>query len=469
MRIPIPFLGASYESTSKSTNSQECVNLYPEADPAQGKNALILVGTPGLELFSTLGASPIRGSRAMKGFIYAVSGNILYSVLPNGVKAEIGALQTSSGNVSMVDNGTQLMIVDGDYGYIYNTSTEVFAQITDADFPGADTVAFLDGYFVFNKPNTGSFMITGLYDGTTVDALDIKTAEGHPDNILAIHANKRFIFAFGEKTTEVYWNSGNADFPLERVQGGFMQIGLAARWSVGRLGRTLLWLSEDEHGNGRVVKSDGMSSVPISTPAIEYQIGRYGAIADAEADTYRQDGHEFYVLSFPSAGQTWVYDLTTGVWHERSSNGGRWRAKSSVHYLNTHYIGDYANGNIYKMKIDYYSENGEEIKRVRVSPPVYEKDQNIFYENLIIEFEPGVGLTTGQGSDPQAMLQWSDDRGYTWSNEHWKTIGKKGKYKNKAIFKRIGYSSDRRFRLTISDPVEVRIIAAYANVELGYA
>lgn len=479
--MKIPFVGQAYTGRSLNVNAQRCVNLYPEIDGADGKNVLALHGTPGLALFATVGSSAMRSMDVIGSKMYVVSFNKFYEVLANATTTEKGTLLTSIGRVSIANNGTQVMIVDGTYGYIYNTSTGTFTQITDTDFPGADTVCFLDGYFVFNKPNTGSFMITGLYDGSTVDALDIATAEADPDNLIAVLNDHRQLWCFGDFTTEVYYNSGNADFPFERIGGAFIEHGLAARWSIAKCDNGIFWLAQSKTGKGYIVKASGYAPQIVSTRAIEYQINTYSTISDAFAYSYIEEGHTFYVITFPTGNATWVYDAATDMWHERAyrntttGNLGRHRGNAYAFFNGFHMVGDFENGKIYKMLLNTYTDNGDPIKRVRADRHISDGDMNnLFHSRLQVDMEVGVGLASGQGSNPQAMLDWSDDGGHTWSSEIWGGIGSvsvggTGEYKKRIVFRRLGQSRDRVYRLTITEPVKVAIIGASLEITKGAA
>lgn len=433
---------------------------------------MALYGTPGLKLFADISAAPVRGKITVDSVIYTVMGEKLYSVLSNGIVTELGTLSTSSGRVGMDNNKTQIMIVDGPNGYIYTLATGVLAPITDPDFPGADTVAFLDGYFIFNVPDTDSFMITALQDGFLINALDIKSAEAQPDKIIAVVEDHRELWAFGENTIEVFYNSGNADFPFDRIDSAFIEWGLAARWSVGRGDNTIFFLAKNQRGQGTVMAINGYQPQVISTPAIEFQIDQYDNISDAFGFCYQEEGHYFYELTFPSAGATWVYDRATQLWHERASrdsNGNltRHRVDSYTNLLGEHIVGDYEVGKLYKMKMDIYDEDGTPIERIRRAQHLSQDLKRIFFNKFQVDLEAGVGLTTGQGSDPQASLRWSDDGGHTWSHEHWVSMGKIGKYTQRAIWRRLGQSRDRIFELKITDPVKVALIGATMEVNTG--
>jgi hypothetical protein len=469
--MEIPFVGGAYLDRSTNLNAQRCVNLYPVLDKEEGKVPIALYGTPGLKSFANIGVtSPVRGMIVAGSFLYAVCGSGFYRIDTSGTVTSRGTLDSSSGYCWMAYNGTtgnQIMIVDGTTGYIYNTSTTTFAKITDANFPGASSLTFQDGYFIVSRPDTGQFYISASYDGTNWDASDYATAEGHPDNLMAVVSDHRELWLFGEETTEVWYNSGNATFPFERKIDEILERGLGAVASVVQMDNTIFWL--DNHR--MVQRAEGYRPHIISTRQIEYQFASYSTVSDAIGFSYVQDGHSFYILTFPIANKTWVYDAATNFWHERSSypNDGRWRANYYVYFDNKRLIGDHSNGKIYELDLDTYTDDGEEIKAKRTTQVIHKDRKNLFFHKLEIDFESGVGIATGQGNDPQAMLKWSDDGGHTWSNEHWRSMGKIGEYTKRAIWRRLGKSRERIFDLTISDPVKRVILAADADITVGTA
>jgi hypothetical protein len=346
----------------------------------------------------------------------------------------------------------------------------VFAQITDPDFTGAGTVCYLDGYFVYNEPDSQKIWITQLLDGTSVDPLDFASAEGSPDGVVALNTIHRELWVFGTDTTEVWYNSGATDFPLIPIQGAFNETGCIAPYSVAKLDNSLFWLGNDPRGFGVVFRSNGYAAQRVSTHAVEYAIQNYGTITDAVAYSYQQEGHAFYVISFPTANATWVYDVATGSWHERASlvNGefARHRSNCQCNFQSTTLVGDYVNGNIYKFDLDVYADNGAPQKWLRSWRALPSGQNNLkrtAQHSLQLEIESGVGLVLGQGDDPQAMLRWSDDGGHTWSNEHWKSMGKIGEYGYRNIWRRLGMTQklrDRVYEVSGTDPVKIAIMGA---------
>jgi hypothetical protein len=375
-----------------------------------------------------------------------------------------------TGPVSMADNGTQLFVAVNPQGYIYNVSTDVFQQITDPDFPGAVTVGYIDGYFVFNEPNSQKIWVTSLLDGTQVDPLEFTSAEGNPDNVVAIFVDHREVWVYGTNSTEVWYNAGLIDFPLARIQGAFNELGCAAPYSVAKMDNQIYWLGKDARGQGMVFRASGYMGQRISTHAIEWQMQEYPDLSDAVGYTYQQDGHSFYVLNFPTANTTWVFDVATGAWHERASfaNGqfNRHRGNSQMFFNATTVIGDFQNGKIYAFDLNTYSDDGEPQKWLRSWRALPTGANNLartVQHSMQLDCESGVGLNTGQGSDPQVMLRWSDDGGHTWSNEHWKSMGQIGRTATRTIWRRLGATMkirDRVYEVSGTDPVRIYIMGA---------
>lgn len=173
-----PILGSAYVARSVNAADARMVNLFPEIVPEGGKEPAFLNRAPGLKLKVSVGDGPIRGMWQFGANLYVVSRDKLYKVSPGYVVTTLGTVSGIQGPVSMADNGTQLFIACNGPSYIYNSQTNAFQQITDGDFPGAVTVSYLDGYFVFNEPNSQKIWVTSLLNGTDIDPLDFASAEG---------------------------------------------------------------------------------------------------------------------------------------------------------------------------------------------------------------------------------------------------------------------------------------------------
>jgi Phage stabilisation protein len=462
-----PILGSAYVARSVNAADNRMVNLFPEAVPEGGKEPGFLTRAPGLRLLATIGAGPIRGMWQFGAYAYVVSGTTLYKVDTAYTATSLGTI-VGSGPVSMSDNGTQLMIVANPNGYIYNSSTGVFGQITDPDYPGAVTVSYLDGYFVFNEPDSQRIWVTSLLDGTTIDPLDFASAEGAPDGLVACIVDHREAWLFGTASVEVWYDAGLADFPLARIQGAFNEIGCAAPYSIAKLDNGLFWLGSDARGKGIVYRANGYTGQRISTHAVEWQIQQYTDISDAVGYTYQQEGHAFYVLNFPLANTTWVYDVATQAWHERASFSdgalNRHRGSCQVQFNGETIVGDYQDGRIYAFDTFVYADDTaiqKWIRSWRALPTGQNNLKRSANHSLQIDLETGVG--DGVTEDPQMMLRWSDDGGHTWSSEHWMSVGKIGEYLRRAIRRRLGMTQklrDRVYEISGSDPVKITIMGA---------
>lgn len=464
-----PILGGSYVARSVNAADSRMVNLFPEGVPEGGKDPAFLNRAPGLRLLATVGTGPIRGLWRMGDYGYVVSGKSLYRIDSSWNSVFIGNL-SGTGPVSIADNGTQMFIACNGPSFIYNATTEEFAQISDPDFPGAVTVGYLDGYFVFNEPQSQKVWVTSLLDGTSIDPLEFASAEGSPDLLVALIVDHREAWLFGTNSVEVWYDAGAADFPLQRIQGAFNEIGLAAAYSVAKLDNGLFWLGADSRGQGIVYRSNGYTGRRISTHAVEWQIQQYGDISNAIGYTYQQDGHAFYVLVFPDHDTTWVYDVSTELWHERAAfsdgNFHRHRGNCQMAFNSEVVIGDFENANVYAFDLNVFTDNGASQKWLRSWRALPTGKNNLnrtSHHTLQLDCETGVGLNTGQGSDPQVMLRWSDDGGHTWSNEHWSSMGRIGQYGYRTFWRRLGMTMkirDRVYEVSGTDPVKIAITGA---------
>jgi hypothetical protein len=316
-------------------------------------------------------------------------------------------------------------------------------------------------------------MISGL-DSLTFDALDIASAEGNPDGLVGLVSDGQATYLFGDYTTEVFYDSGNADFPFERIQGALMGVGCAAAFSIQDVGGVPYWLGRTKLGRGIVYRAQGYKPERISTHAIETVIQGLGDVSAARAWTYEQSGHQFYCLNLPGATTTWVFDVSTGLWHERSylSNGVDQRHRADCHAFayETNVVGDYENGNLYALDPETKSDNGDPIARERTSPHISKDGNYATHSRFQLDLETGVGIDgSGQGTDPQVILQWSDDGGHSWSAERWASAGSIGQRRTRVNFRRLGAARDRVYKVRITDPVKTTLIGANLDIEEGVA
>jgi hypothetical protein len=464
------FVGPSYEAANPLQDAQRLINWFVEIDQnSEAKAPIALLGAPGLISAATGPSAPVRGMWPLPGNTQGavvIGGN---AYLFNGTTlTQIGTLGTFTGPVWIRDNGAGHVVTfdDGSNIYGYHLLNQTWTAVGSA----GQGVVFIDGWLVFGLPGSQQFFTSPVYWNGT-DAFDgsyFALKDAASDNLVLPIEHNRQLWLIGERTTEVWYDAGGQYFPFSRLQGAMLDIGCQAPGSVCRTGKGLIWLARSERGENVVVLTRDYDFDPVSTPAVAYQISQYATVSDAVAFVYSEEGHEFYQITFPSADVTWVFDLTTGMWHQRASFDAstgqfhRHRANCSMNLNGNIYVGDYQNGTIYQMTRKAYDDAGAPLVAVRRTPHVWDKGERnrVRQTWLQIEFTPGQGLANGQGSDPQIMMRMSNDAGFTWGNEHWTSIGKIGEYKRRAVWMRLGMARDRVYEVRISDPVPRDVVGA---------
>jgi hypothetical protein len=474
-----PFAGAAYSPESRAVDRQTCVNLYPEVrETATGpEDGLHLVHTPGLLRLATIPDNgPLRGIYATRGLercFVAASGG-LYELKSDFSLEMRGTWPIATAPVSMADNGVELLVVDGEQGYVLTLSTNTWRSVESTAFPGAEFVGFVDGYFVLARPNTGQWFVSGLYNGRVYDALEFATAEGAPDILLSLLVSHREVWLFGRDTTEIWFDAGNVGFPFARIDGAFLEQGILAAHSAVAMGTSIYWLGRNQYGAGIVYRAVGYQPQRISTHAIEYQLRQQAQLETATAYSYQAGGHDFYVLNCAAA--TWVYDITTGLWHERRSFlapgntvQSRHRVAACAWVFGRHCVIDYVFPYVYALDDHTYLDDTEAIVRERTGPEITEEQQWIMHQRLELASEKGTGADGAPlvGQVPAWLLDWTDDAGGTWSVPQYGTPGAIGALGTRSLWRRLGRSRERRYRLRTSDPVRTILTSAVLHVELG--
>ena len=341
---------------------------------------------------------------------------------------------------------------------------------TDGAFTGGTAVDIVDNYFVYNRPDTQQFGASNVLSPIS-GSTSFSSKDGAPDNLVTLIVDHREVYLLGEVSSEVWIDAGTSPFPLQRIPGTSTQHGIAAKFSVARLGNSFAYLSRNIRGQAQIVQMNGYVPTRISTHAVENSLTNQ-TVSDAVGWTYQLEGHEVYVISFPSIGLTWCYDVASGMWHKwlYTNNLGQYeraRGNCCAQFQGLVMVGDYSNGKIYKLDPSNYTDDGQYVRRLRRAPHLVADFQRGYFDELQIQFQPGVGNSTGSGINPQAMLRWSDNGGSTWSNEHWTSIGLIGKYANRAIWRRLGWARDRVFEVSITDPVKAVIVSANLKSSAG--
>lgn len=470
MKLPLAY--SSDTLRSKEAGSSRLVNWYAEKG---GKDGIYIKPIPGFAVFAALVPDVGSGVRSLytasNGIMYAIAGNTLFELTSNGTSINRGNINTSSGQISMADNGLQLMISEESAGWTYTFLTNALAAVPT--FPGGGPVIYQGSYFLTIAVDSQKFYVSNLLNGNTWDSLDFSSADSSPDNLISIIRNGNDVWLMGEASTEVWYNTGNADFPYEKIQGAESEIGCVSKYGVAQINDHIIWVGANGEGKGQIWMSNGYTPQRISTYAVEFSLSEMPLLSDAVAYTYQEGGHVFYVVNFNQGKKTWSFDITEGRWHERmqwDSNlkiEKRQRANTHAFFNEKNYVGDYQTSTIYLLSETEYLDNTLPIIRICEIPNIHAERNRMFFKQIELDIERGVGLTNGQGSDPQIMMQWSDDGGHTWNNEYWRSAGKVGEYTKRVIWRQLGESRSRSFRFKTSDPVNFTLIGLTADVEIG--
>lgn len=444
----IRFGTGSYQHRSLPISAQRMVNCYLEIAPPGAKSPVAVVSGYGVLPWSTVGNGPLRGGVVVNGTAYVVSGNGFFRLNENRTTTQLGTVPGSA-VATLAGDGTNIAIATGGSLYIYNGSA--VTQVTDPDFPGASWVGFLDGFIPIIEPQSGRLWINETpYVPTNWNALDFVTAEAAPDDLLWAVISHRELYAFGRESIEVFYNSGDADSPLRRTDSGVIEIGIMSEGAAVKTDNGIYFLGAD----GLVYRISGYSLERVSQHAVEQAIERY-ADKSCRALSWTEGGHKF--AGFQFAEGTWVYDLSTQLWHERVSLSGPWQVTSTLAAYGKTLVMDRTN-RIGYLDADTFAEWDAPLCGICTAPSVADENRYLFHSRLELQFEQGVG--TLSTPNPKVMLDWSDDGGRTWSSEHWRDLGAMGEYRSRAVWQRLGRARDRVYRYAITDRVRRTLIQA---------
>jgi hypothetical protein len=466
-----PLLGPSVPSKSVEQNRRELLNMYLAPAQNNPNYDVVAYSRPGLTPWTTVEGAEVRAMYAQNNVLYVVVGDTLYSVTTGGATTSLGTLSTASGICQIKGTAFHIAVNDKTKGYTYTLASDTFAEITDVDFPnGTATIAAQDGY-VFAHTG-GAFYLSNNNDATTWDTLDFASAEGDPDDIVAIESFQRKLFLIGRVSTEVWFNTGDVDFPFSRIEGVYINYGCEAVDSVAIGDNALYWLARGRDGQLCALSVDeSYRDIILSTDALNQEFLTYGTTDDAVGFVYQREGKEFFVLTFPTEKKTWVYDTKLQLWYEYSSSiageQDRWLPNSHVAFAGKNLFGDFKSGRIFNMGEDIFTDDTETIVRKIVTSPTMDQSRMVFINRLEVDIESGSGTVSGQGSDPQMMLKVSLDGGFTFNNAMYRTAGKIGEYLPRIYWNRLGSSRRPVFELTMTDPIKWTVLGGWIEVTRG--
>ena len=497
-REPLGVVGPSSKARSAAQQSGRTVNLYPEVNDRDAKAPIALHHTPGsfraIDLAALAGAlPPIRGLHVMADRMFVVCAEKLYEIYPDTSARYLAALPTFAGRVGMSDNAGMIIVGDGTGFYIYNFNTGTFNPVLNNGVaPILGYVSrLINGQTLYFERDSSRYFFSDIDNPVTVSGLSFFSAEGNSDKTIAAFVTGLQIVIMGSASTEWHWNSGDATTPFERIGGAFTEHGCVGRNACCVFDNTVIMVGHNSEGNGIVWRIGGAGSAPVrvSTHAVEKAIEKVlFAFNDVTEDVtmwaYQDAGHSFAVLNLPAVpatinnlaqpSQTWVYDSTTGMWHERGwlnpATGQLERIIGDFHVLwrGQHWTGAKSAAHVYRQSLDYYRDNNDPLLKMReTSGPLTAAGRRFKVQAVIIELETGVGRDGGvQGSDPKMMMQYRWGTG-AWSEEVWRPIGKIGEGRTTVRFGPCGVGTDFTVRLAISDPVRVTLTGGWADIEIG--
>lgn len=455
--LPVQIVGGAYRDDTRPFACQDTVNYLPlQAERAGGRSDWILRSAPGLRQYATTQNKPVRGAHDAEGLFLVVAGRTLYRVNTNGTTTALGTIP-GVGRVSMahnqIENGNEIVIVNGQSGYVYNTAVGALSPITDEALPGSPIVDYIDGYIIGVDPFGRFWFTSDLNQATQYSSLDRQDAESQPDKVVTAIVYGDLVLVFGERTGEFFENTGAATGTFQRVRGVTMDIGCASAHARARMDNSIYWLGND----GNVYRLQGNSPVRISTAAIEQAIAGLNW-ANAFAFVLEDRGHKVFYLTFPD-GHTWGFDVLTGEWHRRESFGlGRWRINTLTKWRRKWYCGDFSNGKLYELDWDEMTEAGAPLVATRVTAVSHADGNRIIVDGVQLIID--VGRADVGVSDHFCSISYSDDGGHNWSDPAVVSIGRAGEFRRSVELRRLGMTRERVWKVSVSSPAKRDIIAA---------
>lgn len=458
MRVPL--LGGAYSARSVIANACRSINYFPEVNRKDSPTPFTDYQRPGIKTLAQGVVAPVRGlHQSSQSLAVTVIGQTVYKIEVDWRLTELGQLETARFNpTKMSDNGVTALLVDGSpVGYSIDLATGAMTRVVDPSgtFTGAEFVDYLDGFLLWNVPDTISFGST-LNNVLEFDATYVAGKNTYPDLLRALVVNRQELILFGRDKSEPWYDAGGADFPFAKMPGIYIEHGIVAPYSLATADVSTLWLGQDQQGYGIVFEKRGHDVRRVSNFALDNAISKLVeqgvTITDAIGYTYQQGGHVFYVLIFPTADQTWVYDLSIGsseyAWHQRAwsdVNGllHRTRDNCAAVINGKNVVGDWQNGTIYEVvREQWWDEIGGTkypIQCVRTFPHLEEAimqgqrvpidGRQIQINSVELDFETGTSANPDVlNREPGITLRWSKDRGRSWNNWMVKSAGAEGRF-----------------------------------------
>lgn len=460
--VPLSPVGQSYEHRSEAFSIQKTMNLIPQGE-LTGAAESSLTTWPGCTAFVSLTGSD-RGMTVFKNELYKVNSNDLLKITADGTTTNLGTIAGSNRCV-FANDGTNLIITTGDKGYQL-TGTSLI-EITDPDFQNGNSVTYLNQQMIYDG-NGGQFQVSDVGDPDSHQPNNFATAESAPDDTIRVFAFRERVYIFGEKSVETWYNSGTGNPPFARLNGGTMNVGLAAIHSVDSTDDFCYFLGDDR----RVYRFSSHQPQNITSIAVSHQIDLLGDVSDAVGGIARIEGQSFYVLTFPSGNKTFAFNEQSGAWFNLSTGADeqRYIGESYAEVYGKRLIADKASGSVLELDLDAFDDNGQVKIQERVFGPINgtvlgAPGERVLMSWVDIVMQTGVGLITGQGVNPQLMVSGSFDGGKTFTGIDDVLIGRQGDGRIKARWDHTESFYDLFIKIRCSDPVFLSIFSASIGIK----
>lgn len=471
--VPINIAGPSAEHRDRSLSSQFTQNFYPELLPG-GKSEFTIQSFPGQSLFGSESGDD-RGSWEMQNVAYRVAGETLFEVSSSGGHTDRGTIPGLS-RCTFADDGRNLIICTNGRIFQLTQATNVLIEVSDTNIVGSTAVTFLNNKFIYTNVDIDAgidFVVSDVGDGTSASGLNAGAVEDDPGKLVLAYAFEDLVYMFTERTTPLYWNNGESQPPLDPVTGRVIEkVGLDALHSVANTDDFVYWLGDDKS----VYRAISGNAQAISSIPVAHAIEGYFKTSDAVGYTFRMEGQNFYVLSFPTEGKTWCLSESLGIdgWFNLSAdtNRGRYNATSHMFVYNKHLLADVTSGDLYQLDVNEFTNNTQPIQRIRTLSSIHgglikQPGKRLEMSRFELIMKKGVGLITGQGEDPQIIIEYSVDGGQSFAQGDHVRVGRLGETNLKVEWFKMLSFYDLIIRITTSDPVYYSLQSAAIDGRLA--
>ena len=465
--VPVNVTGPSYQSRSKPLSSQKTQNWYQQFNE-QGKDSYVLMPFPGLK-FTSNAEGKDRGFHRMAEILYQVKGTSLYEIDSAGVHTLRGTIP-GTGRAIIRDDGINMFIVADLKVWQYSTDTNTVIEVTDSNITGSKSVDFFNNQFIYTKDRFST--VSDVGNGASASGLNVIGEETLPDDLVRDYVFDEVIYRCGVRSIVGWYNSGVGSPPIEKLQGRIFTVGLAAINSIAETDEAFYWLGDDY----AIYRASSGAKERLSTDAISNELQKYTDVSDAIGNVFTFEGQNFYSITFPTGNKTFVVNESLGVngWFEISSgvDAGKYQGTSIIEAYGKLFVADSDNGNIYNLDLSTYTNNLEELQRVRVTQSVNgdllrSKGKRVQMSELKLIMETGVGIIDGQGDNPRIMIEYSDDGGNSWNGGSWPRVGRLGEFTLQVEWFDLGSFYERIFRISTTDPVNYSLYSATIDLRLA--